>query len=151
MVEQTLIIFKPDALQRGLVGKILTRFEEKTLKIVAMKMIHISRELAEKHYAEHKGKDFFDALVKYITSSPVIVAILEGPDAISVVRNMLGQTDGRFASPGTVRGDFGISTRYNLIHASDSVESAKKEISLFFNPKEVYDYKKDLTEWSWQE
>ncbi len=151
MPEQTLIIFKPDAIQRGLVAEILQRFEDKCLKFVGFKMIHIDRELAEKHYAEHKGKDFYEPLVKYITSAPVIIAVLEGPSAVAVVRTLLGKTDGRDAAPGTIRGDFGISMRYNLVHGSDSSESAKREIGLFFKNDELFSYDRDILKWSWQE
>ena len=150
-MEQSLIIFKPDSLQRGLVGSILNRFENKGLKTIAMKMIRISRQLAETHYAEHKGKDFFNDVVSYITSGPVIVAVLEGPSAVSAIRQMLGATDARIAQPGTIRGDFAISIRYNLVHGSDSVESAKREIGIFFKPDELLDYDRDvLSKWVWQ-
>jgi nucleoside-diphosphate kinase len=149
-MEKSLIIFKPDAVQRGLVGQILTRFETKGLKLLAMKMIHISRELAERHYGEHKGKPFFEDVVGYITSAPVIVAVLEGPSAVTVIRQMLGATDGRKAPPGTLRGDFGISVRYNLVHGSDSMESAEREIGLFFKPEELLRYDRDILKWSWQ-
>ena len=150
-MEKTLIIIKPDGVQRGLIGAIIGRLEDRGLKIVAMKMIRIDREMAQRHYSEHKGKDFFEALVEYITSCPVVLIILEGPDAVSVVRKLLGTTDGRDAAPGTIRGDFGISMRYNLVHGSDSVESAKREIALFFEPKEVFDYDRNILKWSWQD
>jgi len=149
-MEKSLIILKPDTVQRGLVGQILTRFEAKGLKVVAMKMMRISRELAERHYGEHQGKPFFSDVVGYITSAPVIVAVLEGPSAVTVIRQMLGATDGRKAPPGTIRGDFGISTRYNLVHGSDSLESAQREINLFFKPEELLDYDRVVLNWSWQ-
>jgi nucleoside-diphosphate kinase len=149
-MEKTLVIFKPDTIQRGLIGTILNRFENKGMKVAAAKMIRISRQLAEKHYAEHKGKSFFDDLTSYITSGPVMVMVLEAPSAVSVVRQMLGTTDGRKAPAGTIRGDFGVSIRYNLVHGSDSPESAEREISLFFSPDEILDYKKDMTQWTWQ-
>ncbi len=149
-MEKSLIIFKPDAVQRGLVGQILTRFENKGLKLVAMKMMQIGRDLAERHYGEHRGKSFFDDVVGYITSAPVIVAVLEGPSAVTVIRQMLGATDGRKAPPGTVRGDFGISVRYNLVHGSDSPESAEREINLFFKPEELLCYDRGVLTWSWQ-
>ncbi len=151
MTQQTLIILKPDAIQRGLIGQIITRLENKGLKIIAMKMIHIDRQLAEQHYAEHKEKDFFEHLVDYITSAPVILFVCQGPSAISVVRQLVGLTDGQKAAPGTIRGDFGISMRYNLIHASDSSESAEREINLFFGQNEVFEYEKEILKWSWQE
>lgn len=139
--ERTLILLKPDAVQRRLAGRILTRFEEKGLKIVAMKLMQISRDLAERHYAPHKGKGFFEPLVKFMTGSPVVAMILEGPSAIDVARKMMGATFGHKAEPGTIRGDFGISNQYNLVHGSDSKESADREISLFFAPKEILEYR----------
>jgi len=149
-MDRTLILFKPDAIQRGLVGTILQRFENKGLKIAAMKMMQIPRELAERHYAEHRGKPFFEGVVGYIISGPVVAAVLEGPSAVPVVRAMLGPTDGRTAPAGTIRGDFGIAMRYNLLHASDSEESARREIGIFFNEKELVDYDRDLQKWTWQ-
>ena len=149
-MDRTLILFKPDAIQRGLVGTILQRFENKGLKIAAMKMTQIPRELAERHYAEHRGKPFFEGVVGYIISGPVVAAVLEGPSAVPVVRAMLGPTDGRTAPAGTIRGDFGIAMRYNLLHASDSEESARREIGIFFNEKELVDYDRDLQKWTWQ-
>ncbi|MFA5864608.1 MAG: nucleoside-diphosphate kinase [Phycisphaerae bacterium] len=149
-MEKSLIICKPDAVQRGLVGDILNRFENKGLKIIAMKMIRVSRELAERHYAEHKGKDFFDDVVNYITSGPVVVAVLAGPSTVTVIRQMLGSTDGRKAPPGTIRGDFAVSIRYNLVHGSDSVEAAEREVDLFFTPEELLKYDRDVLKWVWQ-
>jgi nucleoside-diphosphate kinase len=149
-MEKSLIILKPDTVQRGLAGQILTRFESKGLKIIGMKMIRISRDLAERHYGEHKGKPFFEDVVGYITSGPVIVGVLAGPSAVTVVRQMLGATDGRKAPPGTIRGDFSIATRYNLVHGSDSLESAEREVNLFFAPEELLKYDRDVLKWSWQ-
>jgi nucleoside-diphosphate kinase len=149
-MERSLIILKPDTVQRGLAGQVLTRFENKGLKIVGAKFMQISRELAETHYCEHKGKDFFDDVVGYITSGPVIAVVLEGPSAITVIRQMLGVTDGRKAPSGTIRGDFAISTRYNLVHGSDSPESARREINLFFTPEEMLSYDRVVQQWSWQ-
>ncbi len=151
MTQKTLIILKPDAIQRGLIGQIITRLENKGLKIIAMKLTQIDRKKAEKHYAEHIGKDFFENLVEYITSTPVILIICQGPSAISVTRKLVGPTDGQKAEPGTIRGDFGISIRYNLIHASDSPESAEREINIFFDENEIFEYKKEILKWSWQE
>jgi nucleoside-diphosphate kinase len=132
-MQQTLILLKPDAVERGLVGEILKRFENKGLKIAAMKMLHITPELARKHYAEHTGKDFYPGLEKYITQSPVVAAILEGSEqTIAVVRRMVGPTDGNEAPAGTIRGDYSLSNRLNLVHASDSPESAEREIKIFF-------------------
>jgi len=149
-MERSLIILKPDTIQRGLIAQAIGRFENKGLKIVGMKMIRITRELAERHYAEHRGKDFFDDVVDYITSGPVIVMVLEGPSAVAVVRQMLGATDGRKALPGTIRGDFAISVRYNLVHGSDSLESAGREIELFFTPGELLSYDREVLNWTWQ-
>ena len=139
-MDRTLIILKPDAVQRGLAGKILTRFEEKGLKIVGMKMLTISQDLAAKHYAPHKGKPFYEGLVKFMTSSPVIVLALEGKGAIDVSRKMMGATFGFKAEPGTIRGDFGVSSSFNLIHGSDSPESAKAELALWFSAEELQSY-----------
>lgn len=150
IMERSLIILKPDTIQRGLAGQILARFESKGLKIIGMKMIRISRDLAERHYAEHKGKPFFEDVVGYITSGPVIVGVLAGPSAVTVIRQMLGATDGRKAPPGTIRGDFSIATRYNLVHGSDSLESAEREVNLFFTPEELLKYDRDVLKWSWQ-
>jgi len=131
-VERTLVLLKPDAVQRGLIGKILTRFEEKGLHIVGAKMMRITPELATRHYADHEGKPFYDGLVGFMTSDPVVALVLEGPHAISVCRAMMGATFGFKADPGTIRGDFGISNQFNLVHGSDSPEAAEREIGLFF-------------------
>jgi nucleoside-diphosphate kinase len=139
-MQRTLIIFKPDCLQRRLVGAILQRFESKGLRIAALKLIRVDRAVAEKHYAEHKGKPFFEGLIGFITSTPVIVGVLEGNEAIAVVRSLLGATSGVAAAPGTVRGDLSISKQNNLVHGSDSSESADREIALWFHPEEVIDY-----------
>jgi nucleoside-diphosphate kinase len=149
-MERTLIILKPDAVQRGLVGQILARFEAKGLKIIAVKMMKISQELAEKHYQEHKGKDFCQGLLDYITCGPVIVIVTEGPAAIDIVRRMIGPTDGSTAPAGTIRGDFGTTIRYNLVHGSDSAESAEREIGLFFKSNELLNYDRTILQWCWQ-
>jgi len=146
-MQQTLIIFKPDCVQRRLVGAILQRFEAKGLRPVALKLIRVDRGLAEKHYAEHHGKPFFEGLIAFITSAPVVVGVLNGNEAIAVVRAMLGATNGAVAAPGTVRGDFSISKQNNLIHGSDSPESALREIALWFRPEEVVDYAIDGEDW----
>jgi nucleoside-diphosphate kinase len=146
-MQRTLIIFKPDCVQRRLVGTILERFETKGLRIAALKLIAVDRGLGEKHYAEHLGKPFFDGLIQFITSSPVIVGVLEGNEAITVVRAMLGATNGAAAAPGTIRGDFSISKQNNLLHGSDSPESAQREIALWFRPKELVDYTLAGSEW----
>jgi len=136
-MERTLIILKPDAVQRGLCGQIITRFEQKGLQLVAMKMMRIPMQLAETHYEVHKGKPFYPGLVKFMTSSPVVVMALEGKDAIAIARNLMGVTFGSKAAPGTIRGDFGVSNSFNLIHGSDSPESAARELSLFFKSDEL--------------
>jgi nucleoside-diphosphate kinase len=139
-MQRTLIIFKPDCVQRRLVGDILARFEAKGLRIAALKLIRVDRALGEKHYAEHQGKPFFQGLIEFITSCPVVVGVLEGNEAIPVVRNLLGATNGAAAAPGTIRGDFSIHKQFNLIHGSDSEESARREIALWFRPEELMDY-----------
>jgi nucleoside-diphosphate kinase len=139
-MERTLIIFKPDCVNRLLVGRILSRFEDKGLRIAAMKLQRSPREQVEKHYEVHKERPFYNNLVEFMTAGPVIVAILEGPQAITVVRQMLGATNGIEAASGTIRGDFGLSKQYNLVHASDGPETAKAEIALFFRAEEICDY-----------
>lgn len=136
-METTLIILKPDAVQRGLTGRILSRFEDKGLQIVGCKMMQITPELAAKHYEAHKDKGFYKGLVAFMTSSPVLVLALRGNGAIAIARNMMGATFGSKAAPGTIRGDFGVSNSFNLIHGSDSPEAAEKELSLFFGKGEV--------------
>ena len=140
-MERTLILLKPDAVQRGLTGQILARFEQKGLKIVAMKLMKITPELAARHYEAHKERKFYPGLVKFMTSSPVVALALEGIDAIKICRSLMGATFGADAAPGTIRGDFGVSRSYNLVHGSDSPEAAAKELSLFFPEGIVgYDY-----------
>ncbi len=139
-MERTLIILKPDAVQRGLCGQIISRFENKGLQIVGMKFMKIPATLAETHYEPHKGKPFYAGLVKFMTSSPVIAFALQGKDAINIARKMMGKTFGSQAEPGTIRGDFGVSNSFNLIHGSDSPESASRELSLFFKPEELCDW-----------
>lgn len=146
-MERTLIIFKPDAMNRMLVGRILTRFEDKGLRIVGMKLQRSPREQVERHYAVHRERPFYTALVEFMTSAPVIVAVLEGPQAIGVVRNLLGATDGRQAAPGTIRGDFGLDKQYNLVHASDGPDTAQFEIELFFKPDELVEYTRAPDAW----
>lgn len=146
-MERTLIIFKPDAVQRGVCGEILTRFEKKGLQIAGMKFMQISRELAETHYAPHKGKPFYDGLVAFMTSSPVVVLALEGNGAIEVCRKMMGATFGFKAEPGTIRGDYGVSSSFNLIHGSDSPESAQRELGLFFKAGELVEWKPAIRPW----
>lgn len=140
-MERTLILLKPDAVQRGITGQILHRFEQKGLKILAMKLMQITPELAAKHYEMHKDRPFYPGLVRFMTSGPVVALCLEGLDAIAVCRNLMGKTNAREAAPGTIRGDFGMSRSYNLVHGSDGPEAAAREIGLFF-PEGVlkYDY-----------
>jgi len=145
--QRSLVIIKPDAVQRGLTGEILARYERRGLRIAAMKLEVVSRETASRHYAEHEGKPFFDGLVEYITSSPSIVLILEGPDAIGVVRTMNGATRPADAEPGTVRGDYGLTVGRNLVHASDSVESAAREVGIFFASNPPIDYQRAIDPW----
>jgi len=146
-MQRTLIIFKPDCVQRRLVGDVLRRFEAKGLRIAALKLLQVPRQLGEQHYGEHKGKPFFDGLIDFITGGPVVVGILEGNEAISVVRTMLGATNGVAAAPGTIRGDYSISKQNNLIHGSDSPESADREMALWFRPEEVLEYEVAGSEW----
>jgi nucleoside-diphosphate kinase len=146
-MERTLIIFKPDAMHRALVGRILTRFEDKGLRIAGLKLQLSPRSQVEKHYEVHRQRPFYRSLVEFMSGGPVIVAVLEGPSAISVVRGLLGATDGRQAAPGTIRGDFGLDTQYNLVHASDSPETARFEIELFFRPEELVSYERAADRW----
>jgi len=139
-MERTLIILKPDTIQRKLVGRIIQRFEDKGFKIVAMKMIWIDKELAYKHYHAHINKPFFNSLVEFITSLPVIVMVLEGPEVVEQVRKMVGATDCKKADVGTIRFDFGLSIQNNLVHASESPKDAEYEINLFFKPEEILSY-----------
>ncbi len=145
--ERTLIIFKPDAMNRMLVGRILARFEDKGLRIAALKLQQSPRSQVERHYAVHQGKPFYDRLVEFMTAGPVIVGVLEGPGAITVVRKLLGATDSLQAEPGTIRGDFGLSKQYNLVHASDGLETSKTEIDLFFEPDEIISYTRAPERW----
>jgi len=146
-MERTLIILKPDAVQRGICGEVLSRFERKGLQIVGMKFIRIPIQTAETHYGPHKGKPFYDGLVKFMTSSPVIVLALSGKDAIAISRKLMGATFGSKAEPGTIRGDFGVSNSFNLVHGSDSPESAQRELGLFFKPEELVDWTPTIQSW----
>ena len=146
-IEKTLVLVKPDAVQRALAGTIISRLEVRGLRIVAMKMLQVSREMAMRHYGVHQGKPFFDGLVDFITSSPIIAMVLEGPEAVEMVRGAMGSTNPLQAQPGTIRGDLATDIGYNLIHGSDSPETAAQEISLFFSPEEVLDYKRDVDRW----
>lgn len=139
-MERTLVLLKPDAVQRRLVGRIISRFEEKGLKIVGLKMIKVPPKLAEEHYAEHRGKPFYPELVSFITSAPVVAMVVEGPKAVEVGRKMIGKTNPLEAEPGTIRGDFGLFVTMNLVHGSDSPASAAREIALFFREEEILSY-----------
>jgi len=147
MAERTLVIIKPDAIQRHLAGEVIGRFEKKGLKLAAAKFAKISEEQAHQLYDVHKGKPFFEELVKFISSAPVLLMVWEAEDITAMIRKMMGATFGYDAEPGTIRGDFGCSNRYNLVHGSDSVESAEREIEIFFRPDEIVDY--ELTDAKW--
>jgi nucleoside-diphosphate kinase len=137
---QTLVLLKPDAVHRHLVGTILHRFEQKGLRIVAMKIMHAGKELAEKHYAVHKDRPFYGSLISFLTSGPMVAMVMDGREAINVVRNLIGPTDGAKAPPGTIRGDYALSVQNNLIHGSDAPETAATEITLWFRPEELVNY-----------
>jgi nucleoside-diphosphate kinase len=147
MMERTFVMVKPDGVQRGLVGEIVSRFESRGFRICGAKMMKIPRELAERHYGEHEGKPFYEPLLSYITSGPVVCVVLEGENAVAVVRSMMGKTNPQDAAPGTIRGDFAQVTGRNVVHGSDSSESAKREINLFFNDYELHGYEKPEEEW----
>ncbi|MDQ7013169.1 MAG: nucleoside-diphosphate kinase [Planctomycetota bacterium] len=146
-METTLIILKPDAVQRGLMGRIISRFEDKGLQIIGCKLMKISEQLAATHYAAHKNRPFYNGLVQFMTSSPVLVMAVRGVGAIAISRSMMGATFGSKAEGGTIRGDFGVSNSFNLIHGSDSPEAAEKELGLFFNDGEVLDYQRAIEGW----
>ena len=146
-MERTLVLVKPDAVQRGLVGEVLTRLERTGLRLAAMRLIRMDRELAHRHYADHVGKAFFEPLVRYITSGPLVAAVLEGPRAVEVVRKTMGTTDPAEAAAGTIRGDFALTVGFNLVHGSDSNESAEREIGLFFSPDEILSFDRDVDRW----
>lgn len=146
-METTLIILKPDAVQRGLMGRIISRFEEKGIQVVGAKFMKISSELAATHYASHQGKPFYDGLVRFMTLSPVLVLALRGVGSIGICRKMMGATFGSNADPGTIRGDFGVSNSFNLIHGSDSPEAAANELKLFFGPGEVLEWDRAAQAW----
>jgi len=148
-MERTLVLVKPDGVQRGLVGKVLERFEIKGFKLVALKMLRVPESTARRHYAQHEGKHFFPSLLKYITSGPVVAMVWEGPNAVSTIREMTGITDPQTATPGSIRGDMALSITFNLVHASDSSESAQREIGLFFAPDEVSTWDRATDGWLW--
>ena len=146
-MEQTLILIKPDGVERGLIGRIITRFEQRGLKLAGMKLLQVSDELARRHYAVHEGKPFFDPLIEYITSSPVVAMVLEGPEAVQVARNTIGATRPAEATAGSIRGDFGLMVGRNLVHGSDSPENAAIEIALWFDDAELVDYDRSIDSW----
>ena len=147
MNERTLVLIKPDGVQRLLTGRILARYEDRGLKIVGLKMVDVSRDLAERHYAIHRERPFFGSLVDFITSAPLVAAVLEGPNAIAVVRAMNGATRPNEALPGTIRGDFALETAQNLVHASDTAETAGTEIALWFDDDELFDHEREIDRW----
>lgn len=146
-MEKTFLMVKPDGVQRNLIGEIVSRFEKKGFQLVAAKLMHISRELAEQHYAEHKERPFFGELVEFITSGPVFAMVWQGENVIATARKMMGATNPQDADVGTIRGDFGIQVGMNIIHGSDSPESAEREINLFFKPEEILEYDKTINKW----
>jgi nucleoside-diphosphate kinase len=146
-MERTLVLVKPDGVQRGLIGEIIGRFERKGLKVVGLRLLNVPREMAERHYAVHAGKHFYAGLVEFITSGPVAAVALEGPDAIATVRRLVGRTMPNEAEPGTIRGDLGISGLRNLIHASDAPETAESELALWFEPGTLLDYGRGIDAW----
>jgi nucleoside-diphosphate kinase len=148
VTERTLVLIKPDGVQRQLVGRILGRFEDRGLKLVGLKLVKVDRELAERHYAVHRDRPFFEQLVGFITSSPLVALAVEGPNAIAVVRTMVGATRPNEAAPGTIRGDFALETAQNLIHASDGPQTATAELALWFGLTELLDYQREIDRWA---
>jgi len=146
-MERTLVLIKPDAMQRSLAGEILARLERRGLRIVAMRLFQMDEALARRHYAEHEGKPFYEGLLSFITSCPIIAAVFEGINAVEVVRKTMGATNPAAAEPGTIRGDLALETSRNLIHGSDSLESAQREIALFFQEEEMHTYPRDVDRW----
>jgi len=146
-MERTFLMIKPDGVQRGLIGELVSRFEKKGLKLVAAKFMSISEELAERHYGEHKGKPFYDKLVQFITSGPVFAMVWEGDNVIDLTRAMIGKTNAVEAAPGTIRSDYAVHTNYNLIHGSDCPDNAAREIALFFREQELVDYEHSIQRW----
>ena len=146
-MQKTLVLLKPDAVQRGLVGEIISRLERKGLKLVAARLMQVTQDLAHRHYGDHVGKPFFEGLVEFITSGPLMALVVEGDNAVEVVRKTMGATNPQDAAPGTVRGDLAASIGQNLIHGSDSTDSAAREIELFFTPEEIVQYQRELDRW----
>ena len=150
-MERTLVLIKPDAMQRGLAGEIITRLERRGLRIAGMRMLHMDEALARRHYAEHEGKPFLEGLVRYITSCPIIAAVFEGTRAVEMVRQAVGATDPGKAAPGTIRGDLGLEIGRNLVHGSDSLEAAEREIRLFFEEGQLFSYQRSIDPWVFEE
>ena len=150
-MERTLVLIKPDGMQRGLGLEILSRLERRGLRIAALRMLQIDETLARRHYAEHEGKHFYQSLIEYITASPVIAAVFEGPGAVESVRKTMGATNPAKAEPGTIRGDLALETGRNLIHGSDSIESAHREIALFFDESDLHTYQRDVDRWVFED
>ncbi len=146
-MERTLVLVKPDGVQRGLIGEVIGRLERRGLRLVAARFLQVSQELAETHYAIHKGKPFYDGLIKYITSAPVMAMVWDGPNAVAAVRQTMGATRPTEAAPGTIRHDFALEVGRNLTHASDTVENSEKEVALWFTPAELLDWKRDTDRW----
>lgn len=149
-MEKTFVMVKPDGVHRGLVGEVIKRLETKGLKITGIKMLQVSNELAKEHYAEHSDKPFYNDLVNYITSSPVVAMVCEGKNAVGVLRTLVGATNPIEASPGTMRGDFSLDIGRNIVHASDSIQSAEREINLFFEQEEIFDYTRIVEPWIYE-
>jgi nucleoside-diphosphate kinase len=149
-MERTLVLIKPDAMQRGLAGEIISRLERRGLRIAAARLFHMEDAVARKHYAEHEGKGFYESLVSYITASPIIAVVFEGTDAVAITRKTMGATNPANAEPGTIRGDLAVETGRNLIHGSDSLESASREIALFFEEAEIHSYARDVDGWIYE-
>lgn len=146
-MDRTLVFVKPDGVQRRLVGRIIARFEDKGLRLAGLKLMRVDTALAERHYAEHKGKPFYEKLLKFVTSGPIVAMVIEGNDVVNVVRKVMGKTFGLEAEPGTIRGDFGAAKTFNLVHGSDSPASAAREIALYFRPEELVEYSRSGDEW----
>ena len=146
-MERTLVLVKPDALQRGLAGEVLSRFERRGLRLIGLRLVHIDEALARRHYAEHEGKPFMEGLVSFITSTPVVAAVLEGPHAVAAVRQAMGATDPSQAATGSIRGDMALDLGRNLVHGSDSPESAAREIALFFTGEQILEWSSDRDRW----
>ena len=146
-MERSLVLVKPDGVQRGLIGEVISRLERRGLRLVAAKFIQVSRELAETHYAIHKGKPFYDGLIAYIVSAPVMAMVWEGPNAVAAIRQTMGSTRPTEAAPGSIRHDFALEVGRNLTHASDSVENGEKEVALWFKPEELVDWKREVDRW----